>query len=129
MTLLRRVHEVGARRRLAASTIGCYQSWIREFLRFCRDGDRWRHPRELGGPELEAFLSDLASRRHVAASTQNQALCAIVFLYRQVLADELSADHLGRFAAERARRPVRAPTVLSAQEVQRLLDAVASAPG
>jgi integron integrase len=73
---------------------------------------------------VEAFLNDLACRRRVAASTQNQALCAIVFLYRQVLADELGENHLGRFAAERARRPARVPTVLSANQVAQLLDAM-----
>jgi integron integrase len=124
MTLIRRFHDVAARRRLARSTIECYESWIREFLRFCRDGDRWRHPRELGAAEVEAYLNHLVRRRRVAPSTQNQALCAIVFLYRQVLRDELSEDHLGRIAAERARRSRYVPTVLSTAEVRRLLDAI-----
>src|SRR5438874_1969420 len=122
MTLLERMHETAARRRLARSTIDCYQSWISEFLRFCRDGQRWRHPRDLGAAEVEAFLNHLALRKRVAASTQNQAICAIVFLFKQVLADELGPDHLGRFVAERARRPRRVPTVLSSTEVQRLLN-------
>src|SRR3954447_5215540 len=92
-----------------------YQTWVEQFLRFCRDeaGGRWRHPRELGAADVERFLTDLACARRVAASTQNQAMCAIVFLYRRVPADELGEDHLGRFATQRSHRPVRVPTVLS----------------
>ena len=126
MKLLDRVRDVGLRRRLAASTIACYQSWINEFLRFSRSGGSWRRPGELFAADVERYLNHLARDRRVSASTQNQAVCAIVFLYKQVLAGELAADHLGRFEAERARRPVRVPTVLSAQEVQRVLDAMPS---
>jgi integron integrase len=81
----------------------------------------WRHPRELGAVELAAFLSYLANDRKVAASTQNQACNAIVFLYRRVLADELPPDHLGRFVAERSKQPRRVPTVLSEGEVRQLV--------
>src|SRR6476619_6291095 len=102
MSLLQRIRDVGLRRRLSDSTIACYQSWVRQFLCFCRDGACWRHPRELGAPEVERFLTHLAVRRRVSASTQNQALCAIVFLYKQVLRLEMPAlDGL-----ERAGRPV-----------------------
>ncbi len=73
---------------------------------------------------MQAYLTHLARDRRVSASTQNLATCAIVFLYRQVLADELPAGHLGRFEAERSTRPGRVPTVLSAAEVGRLLDAM-----
>ena len=107
MKLLDRVGDVGLRRRLARSTIACYQRWIGEFLRFSRDGGQWRAPGELGAPDVERFLTQLARDRRVSGSTQNQALCALVFLYKHVLADELGGDHLGQFAAERARRPVR----------------------
>ncbi|HEY7087698.1 MAG TPA: integron integrase [Tepidisphaeraceae bacterium] len=124
MKLLDRVRDVGMRRHLARSTIACYQSWIGEFLRFSRVQGRWRTPGELYAPEIEKFLTYLARDRRVSASTQNQALCAIVFLYKQVLTQELGADHLGRFEAERARRPTRVPTVLSPTEVQRILDAM-----
>ncbi len=81
----------------------------------------WRHPRELGAVDVGNFLTHLAVERRLAASTQNQAANAIVFLYRHVLADELPADHLGRFVAERSRRPRRVPTVLSENEVRRLI--------
>jgi site-specific recombinase XerD len=71
--------------------------------------------------QVESFLTDLAVRRRVAASTQNQALNALVFLYRQVLHQEA-----GEFSAVRAKRPVRLPTVLTKAEVQRLLCAMKS---
>ncbi|HEV2293353.1 MAG TPA: integron integrase [Tepidisphaeraceae bacterium] len=124
MTLVRRIRDVGLRRHLSPSTITCYQHWTISFLRFCRVAGRWRHPRDLGAADVEAFLTHLARDRRVSASTQNQATCAIVFLYRQVMAGELAADHLGRFNAERSTRPARVPTVLSAVEVARLLDAM-----
>ena len=123
--LMQRVREVALRRRLAASTVGCYEAWIGRFLNYCRTVEgRWRHPRELQAGDVEAFLNHLVRERRVSASTQNQALCAIVFLYRRVLADELGEDHLGKFTAERSHRPVRVPTVLSVEEVRRLLAAM-----
>jgi integron integrase len=124
MKLLNRVVEVATRRRLARNTIDCYRDWIVKFLRFSREGGRWRAPAELGAAEVERFLTHLAVKRRVSASTQNQALNAIVFLYKQVLADELGSDRLGKFQAERARRPARVPTVLSVGEVRRLIDAL-----
>src|SRR4030095_8696439 len=69
-----------------------YVEWIHRYLRFCRNRcdsgecQVWRHPRECGEAEIQAFLSHLANDRNVAASTQNQALKALVFLYREVLA-------------------------------------------
>ena len=124
MRLLERVAMVARRRRLAETTIDCYSVWIRRFLAFHREAQGWRHPKELRAAEVEAFLNHLATRRRVSASTQNQALNAIAFLYRQVLGDELGEDHLGRFHAERARGPVRVPTVLSTSEVGRLIHAL-----
>jgi integron integrase len=125
MKLLEQVEMVCQRRRYSPKTAQAYCRWVRDYLRFHRTADRqWRHPRELGASELEAFLNDLARHKRVAGSTQNQALNAIVFLYKHVLADELPADHLGRFAAERAKRPKIMPTVLSRSEVTRLLAAL-----
>ena len=66
-----------------------YVGWIERYLRFCRTGDTWRHPRDCNEEDIKAFLSHLASDRQVAASTQNQALNAVVFLYREVLAIDL----------------------------------------
>ncbi|MGC4031314.1 MAG: integron integrase [Tepidisphaeraceae bacterium] len=119
-----RINDVGRRRRLAAATIDCYQNWVRQFLSFCRVNGQWRRPAELGATDVERFLTDLAARRQLSASSQNQATNAIVFLYKQVLADELPGDHLGRFSAERSKRPPRVPTVLSTDEVVRLIAAM-----
>jgi integrase len=119
--LLERLATVGKRRRLSPLNVECYQRWVRRFLVYHKRGEDWRHPAELGGAEVEAYLNDLARKRRASASTQNQALNAIVFLYRRVLVDELGEGHLGRFAAERAKRPGRVPTVLSADEVRRVI--------
>ena len=81
----------------------------------------WRHPRDLGAAEVGAFLTYLAVERRLSASTQNQATNAIVFLYKHVLA-ELPENHLGRFVAERSKRPKRVPTVLSDSEVRRVIE-------
>ncbi len=90
-----------------------YLHWIRRFIFF---HDR-RHPRDLGGPEVERFLTSLAVDRKVAASTQNQALSAVLFLYREVLEVELPWLD----GVIRARRPERRPVVLTRDEVRRLL--------
>jgi len=124
MKLLEQVRDVALRRHLSKLTITCYQSWIRNFLEFSKGNGQWRHPRELFAADVETFLTHLARDRHLSASSQNQATCAIVFLYKKVLAEELGEDHLGAFAAERSKRPVRVPTVLSVDEVQRLLQEV-----
>ena len=89
-----------------------YISWVRRYIFF---HDK-RHPREMGDTEVQSFLSDLAVHRRVSASTQNQALNALVFLYKQVLKKEL-----GVIDAVRARRPKRLPVVLTVQEVQKIL--------
>lgn len=90
-----------------------YLAWIRRFILF---HDK-RHPRDLGKSEVEAFLTHLAVERHVAASTQNQALNAILFLYKEVLNIELAwMDDVVR-----VKRPARIPEVLSGAEVARLL--------
>jgi integron integrase len=84
-----------------------------------------RHPSELGAGEVAAYLTHLAVERGVAASTQNQALAALLFLYRDVLGIEL-----GRLPeATRARRPKRLPVVLSREEARRLLAHVAGSAG
>lgn len=90
-----------------------YLGWIRRFIRF----HGGKHPRELGGPEVERFLSHLAVERGVAATTQNQALAALLFLYREVL--EVTLPWLD--GVVRAKRPERVPVVLSRDEVRRVL--------
>ena len=93
-----------------------YWGWIKRFIFF---HDK-RHPRELAASEVKTFLSHLASQRNVAASTQNQAVNALVFFYGQVL--HLPLEGFSGF--ERAQRPARLPVVLSKPEVQRLLAAL-----
>ena len=90
-----------------------YLGWIRRFI----DNTGRRHPRTLGGPEVEAFLSHLAVEGKVSPSTQNQALSALLFLYRDVLAVELPWME----NVIRAKRARKLPVVLSRAEVQRLL--------
>jgi integron integrase len=103
-----------------------YLQWIRRYLVFHRQAQRsgprsgWRHPSEMGAPEVAAFLSHLASARNVAASTQNQALNALVFLYGQVLQRPLG--ELGEFA--RVNRPPRLPEVLTQEQTRRVLAAL-----
>jgi integron integrase len=95
-------------------TEDAYVHWIRRFILF---HDK-RHPREMGRPEVEAFLSHLAVERDVAASTQNQALAALLFLYKVVLEQPLRGD----IDASRAKRPERLPVVLTRDEVRAVLD-------
>jgi integron integrase len=90
-----------------------YVGWIRRFIRFHRP----RHPRMLGEEDVTAFLTSLAVQQGVAASTQNQALSALIFLYGEVLGVEL--DWLRGLV--RARRPERLPVVLTQDEVRRVL--------
>jgi integron integrase len=93
-----------------------YIKWIRRFILF----NGKRHPREMGSEEVQGFLSDLAVRGNVAASTQNQALSAILFLYQKVLKVKLPwLDEIVR-----AKRPVRIPVVLTRCEVAQVLHAM-----
>lgn len=124
MRLMESVHAVAKRRRLAKQTIYAYSSWIKQFLAFCRVDGEWQNPIHLGTTHVDAFLTHLVRDRRLSASSQNQAINAIVFLYQQVLIDQVGPDHLGRFAAERSTRPVRLPTVLSTNEVTTLIDSM-----
>lgn len=93
-----------------------YVYWIRRYIQI----NGRRHPRELGGKEIEYFLSDLAQRHRVAPSTQNQALAALLFLYREVLALDLPwMENIIR-----AKRAPRLPVVLSRAETMALLRAM-----
>jgi site-specific recombinase XerD len=96
MKLLDCVAEVARVRRLSANTCDAYLGWVRNFLAFCRDRHGvWRHAADLGTADVERFLNDLVTRRRLSASSQNQALCALVFMYRHVLDDLLPRNHLG----------------------------------
>ena len=123
MRLFDRMEEAAARRHFSRHTTDCYCRWVRQFLEFCRDGNRWRHPAELGGGDVSRFLTHLAAERRVARSTQTQAMNGVLFLYRDVLAEELGADHLGPIDGLRAGRRARVPTVLSVDEVRRVIGA------
>lgn len=90
-----------------------YIQWIKRYILFHGK----RHPAEMGEPEITAFLTFLAVKKDVAASTQNQALAAILFLYKQVLNQEL--DWMDDIV--RARRPARIPEVLTPEQVRALL--------
>jgi integron integrase len=103
-----------------------YWQWVRRYLAFHRQADRsgpdggWRHPRSMGTPEVASFLGHLALAGNVAASTQNQALNALVFLYEHVLKIELG--NIGEFA--RVTRPARLPEVLTQEQTRRVLAAL-----
>ncbi len=111
--LLDRVREKIRVKHYSIRTETAYVGWIKRFILF---HDK-KHPEMLGAKEVEAFLSDLATTRNVAASTQNQALNAILFLYREVL--EMKLDWLDNVV--RAKRPGRLPVVLSRSEARAVL--------
>jgi integron integrase len=107
--LLDRVRAAVRARHFSRRTEKAYVGWIRRFILL---HDK-RHPSEMGGPEVSKFLSALAMERGVAASTQNQALSALLFLYKEVLGQALPwLDDVVR-----AKRPARLPVVLSRGEV------------
>ena len=107
-------------RHLALRTEQAYLHWLRRYVEF---HDR-KHPRELGAPDVEEFLTHLAVRRKVSAATQSQALQALLFLYRHVLGIELPwLDGITR-----ASQPRRLPVVLSRAEVRALLAQLQGTP-
>ena len=93
-----------------------YTQWIRCFILFHNK----RHPKDMGAEEVSQFLSDLAVTYHVAASTQNQALSAILFLYQEVLRQEIGWLH----GVVRAKKPRKLPVVLTQDEVRAVLNSV-----
>lgn len=111
--LLDRLRGELAMRRYSVRTQDAYVGWVRRFILFHGK----RHPLVMGADEVNAFLTSLAIDARVAAATQNQALCAILFLYRVVLGNPLPwLDDLVR-----AQRPVRLPVVLTRDEVTSVL--------
>jgi len=124
------VREVMRFHHYSLRTEKAYLQWVRRFLLFHRKpgihgSNGWRHPREMGAAEVVRFLSHLANVGNVAASTQNQALNALVLLYDQVLHQSLG--DLGEFA--RVTRPPRLPCVLAREEVRRLFAALKPGTG
>jgi len=111
--LLDQVRDALRMRHYSYRTEEAYVGWIRRFILFHRK----RHPAEMGPAEITQFLTALAVERHVSASTQNQGLAAILFLYKDVLGcDPGWLDDIVR-----AKRPERLPVVLTRQEVQSLI--------
>ncbi len=114
--LLDRVRSVIRIRHYSRRTEEAYTYWIRQFILF---HDK-RHPLEMGKTEVEAYLSWLAEKRNVAASTQNQAFNAILFLYRDVL--EIDIGRLD--GVTRAKKPKHLPVVLTREEVNSILNSM-----
>jgi integron integrase len=111
--LLEQLRDAIRRRHYSMRTEETYVHWAKRFIYFSGK----RHPADLGAAEVTAFLNYLARERDVAAATQNQALSALLFLYKEVLGQILPwLDEL-----ERARRPARVPSVLTREEMQSLL--------
>ncbi len=101
--LLDQVRDVLRRKHYSIHTEASYVDWIKRFILFHGK----KHPNTMGSLEIERFLTHLAVHGKVAASTQNQALCAIVFLYKHVLGQQIN----GKIDAEWARRPEGLPVV------------------
>jgi len=118
--LLDRLRETLAVKHYSERTADAYVGWIRRFIVF----NGRRHPSELGARAVESFLTNLATAEAVSASTQNQALAAILFLYSEVLGKEL--ESIENFVM--AKRPRRLPVVLTRDEVSRLLSALEGEP-
>ena len=119
--LLDQVREAIRARHYSPRTAEAYCMWVRRYCVF----HKLRHPKEMGGREVGAFLSHLANEEHVAASTQNQALAALLFLYTHVLSCPLG--ELGELV--RAKLPERVPTVLTPDEASSVLERVRGVPG
>jgi site-specific recombinase XerD len=110
--LVQRYREELQARHYARRTVATYEQWLRRYMRF----HDLRHPRELGSAEVNAFLTHLAVDLHVSASTQNQALSALLFLYRELLESDLDLEGLIR-----ARTRPRLPVVMTVEEVRAVL--------
>jgi integron integrase len=118
--LLDRMRERIRLKHYSIRTEYAYLDWVRRFILFHSK----RHPAEMGAAEVEAFLTHLAVNRNVAASTQNQAKSALLFLYREVLRSELPwLDGI-----ESAKQSQRLPVVLTQDEVSRLLNRMSGTP-
>jgi integrase len=118
--LLDQVRDVMRRKHYSIRAEQSYIDWIRRFILFHGK----RHPLEMGEQEVTVFLTHLARDGGVAASTQNQALSALLFLYKEVLRQELGwLEHV-----ERAKKPARLPVVLTREEVRRIFRHLHDAP-
>jgi integron integrase len=120
MKLVDQIRDAIRLRHYSLRTEQTYVSWFVRFVKF----NNMRHPSEMGEDEVRAFLTDMASRQDCSASTQNQALNAIVFVYKHVL-----NKPLGQIDAVRARRKERLPVVLTVEETKRILGAMSGPLG
>ena len=111
--LLDQVRDAIRRKHYSIRTEATYIDWIRRYILFHGK----KHPMDMGAAEIERFLTHLAVAGKVAASTRNQALCALVFLYKHVLKLEINE----KIDAQRAKRPKRLLVELSQAEVDRLM--------
>jgi integron integrase len=118
--LLDRVRAAIRVRHYSLRTEEAYVGWVRRFILFHSK----RHPAEMGESEINQFLAHLALRENVAASTQNQALSALLFLYRAVLEKDLDCID----GVVRAKKPARLPVVLTREEVRALLGRISGTP-
>jgi len=147
LRFLDQCREVLRFKQMSPRTEKAYVDWMRRFIVWARDnagadqastkshpttgepggtpGARWRHPREMGAAEVRGFLTHLAAERNVAAATQNQALNALVFMYREVVGGKL--EWIGGF--EPAKRGARLPEVLSQAEVRAVLGQMSGTSG
>jgi integron integrase len=143
LKFMEQCREVMRFKQLARRSEETYLQWIKRFILFHRKkiaphpgplpiaarrgGGEWiwRHPKDMGALEVRGFLTHLAAERKVSASTQNQALNALLFLYREVLGVKM--EWVEDF--ERARRPERMPVVLSRKELQALLEQLSGVHG
>ncbi|MFM9048090.1 MAG: integron integrase [Cyanobium sp.] len=117
--LIQRYRELLQTRHYARRTVKAYEQWLRRYLRF----HGLRHPREMGSAEVNAFLTHLAVVEKVSASTQNQALAALLFLYRDLLEQNLELE-----GVVRARTRKRVPVVLSEAEVRAVRERLEGEP-
>ncbi|MBC8430836.1 MAG: phage integrase N-terminal SAM-like domain-containing protein [Desulfobacterales bacterium] len=114
--LLDRVRDIIRLKHYSIRTEKSYISWMKRYIIYHNK----RHPKEMGKQEIESFLTHLAVDLNVAASTQNQAFNALLFLYRHVLNFDMNFE----INAVRAKRPKRLPTVMTRSETLRLLGAM-----
>lgn len=112
--LLTQVRQQIRLRNYSIRTEAVYAEWVKRYIRF----HQYRHPQEMGAAEIEAFLTHLAVKRNVSGSTQNQALAALLFLYKEVLRVELPWLD----GVVRAKKPVHLPVVLTRDEVAQVLE-------
>jgi site-specific recombinase XerD len=115
--LLEQLCEVLRYKHYSLKTEQAYVYWVKFFVRWCGAGGQMRHPRDLGSVEVTRFLTMLADQRQVSVSTHNQALSALLFLYREVLGIQLPWLN----EVQRPNRPRRIPSVLTKVEVAALL--------